>query len=181
MCCNTGLNLLPKGSRAGNTIGDFQLVFRGSKCRDAHDGDGFIEVVVDQVQLVRRICGSSSSVDGAGERLFGDIEWCLPHIRELVYDIRHGAEICLMIHKSDQPLSAVDHGSQSGPICKDHRSLGRDEGKVGKSSGLVTLSIGGCGEVVDVDNHKRHDFSGIGGHPCLQLFEVGDNEACIIQ
>lgn len=56
----------------------------------------------------------------------GGIKRRLPHLRELVQDIRHGCLIGFVVHKEDNALSHKDQRGESRPVVDAHGDLGRD-------------------------------------------------------
>lgn len=53
----------------------------------------------------------------------GSVDWrkgCLPHLGELVQNIRVLCLVCFVVHEDDGALAAQDHVGEGGPVIETH-------------------------------------------------------------
>jgi hypothetical protein len=103
----------------------------------------------------------------------------LPHVRELVQQVRHLTDIRIRRQEADHPRSIPDQLAQRRPRIVRDRHARRGVDIARESRVVVRLSPDGRGDIVGVDGEDGDYLVGVGVEPCLDGSEVGGERSAV--
>lgn len=176
--------LVSKSQRAifnGGCVGDVQFCRVGDQDILAEERNVCVEVVVCKVHQI--ISGGilveiGRTLSSAREGTISGGEGSLPHVGELVENVRIFGLVCIVIHEDDDALLGKDQFGQSRPLVETHRNVWWLVKVIRQVGLLKNLTVVSWLNEIAVDNEERHDIIWVITNPianCVEFVKVSSS------
>lgn len=110
-------------------------------------------------------------LDDAGEVLVRRVEWCLPHVTELIDPPRVGGLVGHIIQHEDHACVVDDHLSQGGPGGQVHRLVRRSVNVVQDARLVDVIHVMIWRRIITVLKQDCNNVKTVGSNPVLDVCE----------